>query len=106
VLHSVEEGMWRRLYHLRLVIHLGDPLNAPDQPQELLVRLLTISRARHCYPLTLYLNTEILDRKIHLLDQPHEDGCFLRVQPSGTTEAEALCASSVSSTPIFGRRPS
>ena len=82
---SVEEGLWRRLYHLRLVVHLGDPLNAPDQPRELFVRLLTISRARHCHSLTLY-------------DQPNEDGCFLCVQPSGTTEVEALCAGGVLST--------
>jgi hypothetical protein len=69
------------------------------------VRLLTVSRARHYHPPTLYLNTEILDRKVHLLDQPHEYGRFLRVQPSGATEAKALCAGGVPPTPNLRSTP-
>jgi hypothetical protein len=38
-------------------------------------------------------------------DQPHEDSCFLCVQPRGPTEAEALCAGGVSPTPNLQPTP-
>jgi hypothetical protein len=73
-------GLWRRLYHLQLVVHLAHPLDVPDQPHERFGRLLAVSRARQRDPLTVHLDAELLGREAHLLDQTHERGRLLRVR--------------------------